>query len=340
MNTIRVLATIALIAYASAYDDLILSPLEFAAYESTNTWFSLLITNNMSVSATSVTFKVYPPGGSVISISYIGAGSDASVGTINSGAGGSGSFAMIGCCDGSYFATVSVNYKKSGISKQFNQTVELDIVDPDGNGKKRAAIAPVAEYVEEGQVVEVRSDLDTRDTYLNIVTSAVYAEAGVATWNAMQVSVGSIQVNNVSFIITSMDGGVTVAYAFPNGNYIGTVAANSNANGYFQTSADCGYYNLNATVSYKLQGTSTVRKVWKVILLSVTGDGCEGGDTLGKRSSIVRSDMENASANGMRAVPVEYAVAVGIAGVALVAVFSVVGTIFLMKRRNQETISA
>jgi len=335
---IRVFAAVALFAALISAQDLTLGPdVGFSEYEQTNTWFALAVTNNMAVSATSVTFTCYAGTGNAVS--YIGSAPHATVGTISASSTGYGSFAILASAPGDYPLTFTVSYKKSGVAKVLNGTLELYVSEME---KKRDVIpAQVEAEVETvSSVVEQRSDLSDRDAYLSIVTDSVYAYAGEATWSSLTLSVASIQCNNISFMVTPISSGVAIAYAFPDGNYIGTGPANSNPVGNFQHLADCGYYNLNVSVSYKLQGTSTTRRVWKIVLLSVIGDGCEGGDTVGKRAAMIRADLEGASANGMNRVPIEYAVAVGIAGVALVAVFSVVGTMFFIKRRNQETTSA
>lgn len=338
MNTFRVLLVAALVAIASCAD-MTYGPSQFSATDGNTQWQAFQITNTAGVQISSVSFTVSSPG---VSISYPAGQSSSSVGTINNGATGSGQFNTL-ASTGNYPLSFTISYKKSGVTRSATTSITLVVQDGGPSTGKRDEIQVDLEALDAASELEIveRSDLSGRDFYVSINTNGVAAEDGAATWNYVTIATGTVAVNSVSYSVVDTAGVVSISYPY-SGNSLGSMTNNATKNANFQTQSNCGYYNLNVTISYKLQGTSSVRRTWKIVLLGVTGPNCEGGDSLGKRAEMIRANGEDASATGFQSnrVPVEYAVAIGLAGVALVAVFSVVGTMFFMRRRSQETIVA
>lgn len=337
MNTARVFLVAALVAVAYCAD-MTFSPAGFAGTDSAAQWQALQITNTAGVTLSAVSFTVSSPG---VSITYPGAGSSATVGTINNGATGTGSFNTL-AGTGNYNLNFNVLYKKSGVSRSLQVSIQFAVTNGDGGatGKREILDITTQEVEPLDEALLERSEIAGRDFYVNINTNGVTAEDAQPTWNAISISTGTVACNSVTYTVIDQSQATYISYPYGSGNSLGNIANNSTKYANFQSQSACGYYNLNVTISYKLQGTSTTRRTWKIVLLAVTGPGCEGGDSLGKRAEMIRSGDASATGYQSTRIPVEYAVAVGLAGVALVAVFSVVGTMFFMRRRSQENVVA
>jgi len=338
MNTFRVLLVAAFVAIATCAD-MSFGPNSFGAVDGTSQWQTLQITNTAGVQLTAVSFTVSASG---VAIGYPSGSTNSPVGTINNGATGYGQFNVL-ASTGNYNLNFVISYKKSGVTRSVTTSILLVVTESGPvTGKREIEVdleALDAAVDAETLALAERSDLSGRDFYVAINTNGVGAVDGEATWNYISISTGTVSVNSVTYSIVDTAGVVQISYPY-SGNSLGSISNNSTRSANFQSLSSCGYYNLNVTISYKLQGTSTTRRTWKIVLLGVTGPNCEGGDSLGKRAEMIRSADASATGYQSTRIPVEYAVAIGLAGVALVAVFSVVGTMFFMRRRSQETVVA
>jgi len=335
MNSLSIVLLSLCFAFAFAVD-ITVTPTGYTSYDGIAQNSNVQIANSAGVTLTDVTFSVIPDNSNV----QVSFPSGTSVGSISNAASGYGVFQIVGST-GWYSLNVTVRYKKSGVQYSYSHFPSLNVITEGGGGEegKRVESAVMIDLkFAEGE----RSDLALRSD-LTLSPGSYNAYDGIAQWYPVYITAGSSALQNVSFTVTPDSSNVQIAYPpAPQTNYIGPIAASATATASFQISGSLGYYNLNVTIKYKINGGS-FKYAWAVATLQVL-DPNEGSSSEGRRSDLslsasARSALANVYTNKDGSFKVEYIVGTAV-GVALFAGVAIVGAALFLRKRNQTTLLA
>lgn len=286
-------------------------------------------TDPLSNAVSNIQFKVAGVSleGGLFVASYPSGARSGAVGTVLSGASGSGSFAVVAQQAGQYEVAVEVSYTLNGANKiavfgPFALTVS--------SGSKKDVVVDV----EEQQIVsleQARADglevrLDARqpgNTDISIVPSAYAAEADSSTWNNFNIKVGSNSITTVAWNLYNGEG-VAIGY-YNNVNTVSSITHNTTYETYVAFTSSAGIYVINNTVSYKIGTTN--KMFWIATNLAVGSPGT----SVGRSALALKNNDAQAAGQFVR---VEYALGAAIAGVALVAAIAVVASMLIIRKKN------
>jgi len=302
--------------------------ISFAANQNANEYIAVKNLNSVTT-VSSVSYTITPEDSNVL-IGYPNGASNSTVGSIQHGATGYGTFYAVGNA-GVYNATVYFTYKKGTTTYHQTNTVILDVYSEDddgGIGKKDAeednevAIVNAAEHT-----------LDARTPAIYSLDTGFVTDDSVATWVGFHSKTGSNALNSVTYTVAPDSTSVIIVYPSGTGNSLGSIAANTEKDTSFEIDGPYGEYNLNITYRYKI-GSGSFQTLSYSIPLNIVCDSC--GDGIGRREYIAVNEVVVAEKQPFQFV---YVAAAG-AGVAVVAVVAIVGTLLFRRRSTTETVSA
>jgi len=277
-----------------AQADIVVGPTIFDIYPDIAVWLEISVNNTWNNPMKAVTFTVTPDS-STVSIAYSGSASNGSFGDIASHAVGYSSFNLV-AGEGVYNLHIIVAYKKLSSYFSYSTYIPLYVDDGSSGTTDEKRISVVINLPEGG--VEAKGenlvDLTIGKRNADFTYQPNYYEASDSTpiWQEVDITAGSSNLHNVSFIVTADSSLVSIAYSSNPGNYIGLIDAGTSGFGSFQVSAPANVYNLNITVTYKRGGGSTYYKSSVIVPFYVDGGDTSTTDTTDEKRSIAARSVE------------------------------------------------
>jgi len=326
-----IFALLAVLALAAAADFQVQNP--YITYPSDTLQTEYVSLKNVySATLNSISYVLSCPD-SGITFSYPYGLSYSVVGSILKNVVGYGVFYSVAAAN-IYTVNVNITYKRGSASTwSYEQhTVYIGVYDDD----KREVLDANPSFAGGDDVADDvaadESDLSARTNNIYTTDLGFSAEDEVATWVALHSHTGTSALNSVTFTVVDPTGQVSINYP-PSGNGLGSIAANTEKDSSFQVYAlyNAIPYNLNITYKYKI-GTGSYQYLSYSVPLSISCIGCKREVRLALEDDVLATIPEKQPFQYV------YVVAAG-AGVAVVAVVAIVGTL-LYRRRSTETVSA
>lgn len=264
----KILLLAAILAIAVAVD-LSTTTTSFTGSQGINTELSVSLKNEAGSGISAVSFTVVGDS-SAAAFSYPSGATKSTVGSISTGATGTGFFYVMGA-QGSYTLIIQVSYRKGVVNYSQNFSANLAI---QGSGDVKRDVEAELEddglaWVTDATITE--NPLTARGVDINLTPTTYTCVVATQTWFTLIVSAVN-SVKSVTYGIFPSDTSVLINYG--SSTSLGNINSGTSKSGSFSiTGGNTGSYTLNIIAQYKKGVSNTQYYEYLAAPLQINGNG-------------------------------------------------------------------